>query len=280
MIEFKTLANGFEYIEVQNSAASAKIALQGAHLFEYKRPNKEDILWLSSVARFEEKFPIRGGIPICWPWFGPNKENPTLPQHGFARISVFTLYAHEEIDEKTTQLTFLLTDSLESKKLWPFSFELYVRFHISDTLHVSVETLNKDTKSFVLSQALHTYFQVDDITQVSLLGLKNTRYYDQLNSSYTLQKGTVFFDKEVDRIYLSAKDLIMETKSKKIVLQNSGSNSLVVWNPWIEKTKNIVDMADDAYKKMLCVETANALDDTQTIQPGIRHTLSMQVLEE
>lgn len=280
MIEFKRLANGFEYIEVQNSAATAKIALQGAHLFEYKRPDKEDILWLSSLARFEEKFPIRGGIPICWPWFGPNKENPALPQHGFARISVFTLYEHEEIGEKTTQLTFQLCDSLESKRLWPFSFELYVKFRISDTLHVSLETLNKGTKSFVLSQALHTYFQVDDITQVSLLGLKNTRYYDQLDNSYSLQKSAVFFDKETDCIYLNANDPIIETESKKVVLKNFGSNSLVVWNPWTEKTKKIADMSDDAYKKMLCVETANALDDTLIIQPDCGYTLSMQVLEE
>ena len=121
MIEFKTFSNGFPYIEVTNSVSSAKIALQGAHVFEYKKEGKSELLWLSSLALFEENKPIRGGIPICWPWFGPHSDS-ALPQHGFARISRFTFVSCDEKDEATSIVTLKLTDSPKTRILWDFSF--------------------------------------------------------------------------------------------------------------------------------------------------------------
>jgi glucose-6-phosphate 1-epimerase len=280
MIELKKFSSGFEYIEVTNCAASAKIALQGAHIFEYTRPGKEDILWLSSLAKFEKKFPIRGGIPICWPWFGPNKENSSLPQHGFARISQFSLFEHKELDEKTTFLCFKLTDSEESKKLWPYSFELLINITISDTLHVDLETVNTDMRAFKITQALHTYFSVLDITKTNVLGVEQSQYFDQLSNNFFIQDGVISFENEIDRIYIIDKNSIIKEPHREIHLENFGSKSLVVWNPWITKNKKITDMQDGEFTKMLCVETANALDDQILIEPTKSFTLSMSIQEK
>ena len=280
MMEFKKLENGFEYIEIQNSVASAKIALQGAHIFEHVCFGKKDILWLSKIAKFEEKFPIRGGIPICWPWFGPNKENPSLPQHGFARISQFSLHEYKEIDENTTLIVLKLTSSQETQKIWPYSFELFVYITLSDTLHVKLKTLNTDSQPFTITQALHTYFSVKNITDTVILGLENEHYFDQLTASFTQQNGSVVFENAVDRIYKVSKNVIIKEDFREIFLENSGSNSLVVWNPWHEKNEKISDMQNGTYTQMLCVETANALDDKITIKPQENYSLCMKISDK
>jgi D-hexose-6-phosphate mutarotase len=279
MIEFKKLPNGFEYIEVTNKSVTAKIALQGAHIFEFTRQGKRDILWLSPLARFEEKFPIRGGVPICWPWFGPHKDNTSLPQHGFARISKFSLVSSKEIDEETTQITLQLKDTPDTHKLWPYSFELNVSITLSQSLHVRLETINTDTKTFEITQALHTYFSVEDIENTALFGLEKSSYFDQLSTGSFIEENELRFTCETDRIYTSSNTPIIKENSKEIIIENSGSNSLVVWNPWIEKAKKIADMPDDSYKEMLCVESANALHDVITLEAGKTHILSMRLSE-
>jgi glucose-6-phosphate 1-epimerase len=277
MVEFKNFENGFAYIEVTNSVASAKIALQGAHIFEYKRGANNELLWLSSLALFEENKPIRGGIPICWPWFGPHNDS-SLPQHGFARISHFTFVSCEEKDEETSIVTLKLTDSPKTRILWDFSFELLVTITISKELHVSLKTSNTDVKEFKITQALHSYFSVENISDVAIFGVKNSSYFDQLSKTMEVQKNDLHVDQEIDRIYKNPdKNLILKEKNRAIFLQNSNSNSLVIWNPWSEKVKSIKDMQDDEYKNMLCIESANALDDYIILQPNCSTTLGLKL---
>ncbi|RLC45372.1 MAG: D-hexose-6-phosphate mutarotase, partial [Candidatus Cloacimonadota bacterium] len=128
----KKLSNGFEYLEIENSSATAKIALQGAHIFEYKRKMQDDLFWVSEISDFELGKAIRGGVPICWPAFGMN--NPELPQHGFARTSLFECTSREDIDADITEIELRLRDSKESLKLWNYKFELLLKVTVSDKL--------------------------------------------------------------------------------------------------------------------------------------------------
>ncbi len=277
MIEFKTFSNGFPYIEVTNSVASAKIALHGAHVFEYKKEGKSELLWLSSLALFEENKPIRGGIPICWPWFGPHSDS-ALPQHGFARISRFTFVSCDEKDEATSIVTLKLTDSPKTRILWDFSFELLVTITISKKLHVSLKTINTDIKEFKITQALHSYLSVENISDVEVFGVKNCTYFDQLSKTMEVQKDDLHINQEIDRIYTHLnKNIILKEKNRAIFLQNSNSNSLVIWNPWSEKAKFIKDMQDYEYKNMLCIESANVLDDYKILQPNCSITLGLKL---
>lgn len=273
MVSHKKFPNGFEYIEVENSSAKAKIALQGAHLFEYVKTDEESFLWLSEISDFEQGKSIRGGIPICWPWFGMNKDK-NLPQHGFARTSMWEFVCCDEIDEKTSSVTLKLTCNDEMLKMFPYKFELELHVVISDELILELKTTNIDDKEFEITQALHTYFAVSHISHVRVKGLDEKPYLDALTWEKETQKGDITFSEEVDRVYQEVDDeVLLLDKNRTISIKNEGSTSVVVWNPWIDKCKRMSAMRDDAYKSFVCIESANAFDDARILQPKESHTL-------
>lgn len=277
MITHKKLPNGFEYIEVKNRAAEAKIALQGAHLFHYARADEEPMLWLSEVSDFEAGKAIRGGVPLCWPWFGFH-EDKTLPQHGFARVSMWEFVCSDEIDEETTALAFKLTHSEKISKMWNYKFELELYIRISDKLIIELKTTNLDDKPFKISQALHTYFSVSHISDATIKGLDKKPYLNALTYKDELQEGDITFNEEVDRVYQEVDgEIILKDKNREIHINNNGSSSVIVWNPWIEKTKRMSAMSEDAYEHMLCIESANAFDDARMLRPQESHTLKATI---
>lgn len=274
MIEFKELENGFKYIEIKNDSAKAKIALQGAHIFHYARNGEETLLWLSKTSDFEIGKAIRGGVPICWPSFGMN--NPDLPQHGFARLGMWKLENSQEIDANTTQITLLLNDTEETLGMWNYKFELKLKITISDKLTMQLTTTNLDEKSFKITQALHTYYQISDISNISIQGLSGKPYLDALTNKISKQNGDITFEQEVDCVYQEVNNTIFLTdKNRTITIQNEGSSSVVVWNPWIEKCKRMSGMENDAYKEFVCIESANAYDDFKILLPHPKSTSSL-----
>lgn len=273
MIIRKELEGGFGYIEVKNASAEAKIALQGAHIFEYKRNAEEPLLWLSEASDFKRGKAIRGGVPVCWPWFG-FCEDRSLPQHGFARISMWEFLGGEEIDEGTTSLRFGLTHSEDTLKLWPYRFELELHVSVSDRLSIELKTTNTDDRPFKITQALHTYFRVSHILHVRVEGLDKNPYLDALTRQNEVQEGDITFDKEVDRVYQEVHgEVVLKDMNRTVHVKNEGSSSVVVWNPWIEKTKRMSAMREDAYERFVCIESANAFDDARIIEAGGSHSL-------
>ena len=276
MFEFKMMQNGFKYIEVTNESAIAKIAVQGAHLFHYSRIGEEPILWLSESSYMEDGKHIRGGIPICWPSFGMN--NPELPQHGFARNRMWDLVNIIENDSSSTTVIMELNDTRKSRREWEYKFNLQVSITISDKLTMELTTLNRDSQAFKFTQALHTYFNISDISNIHIEGLNEKPYLDALSNESKVQNGDVTFNSEVDSVYQEVdKDILLKDKSRDIKIQSEGSSSAVVWNPWIEKAKRMSGMRDDAYTEFVCIETANAFDDYKILQPGESHTLMVAI---
>ena len=274
MYEIKELPNGFEYIEIVNAVSSAKIALQGAHIYEYKRQDRDDLLWLSESSAFENGVAIRGGIPICWPRFGVL--DASMPAHGFSRTSLFEFKALKEIDAKTTELRLVLKDSPQSRKIWDYKFELEVAFRIGETLEISITTNNCDTKEFMITEALHTYFDVSEISDVTIFGLEGSEFIDTLCDERRVETVPIKIDAECDRVYLkSNKGIYLEDKDRTLKIASEGSNSTVVWNPWIEKGSRMSGMKASAYREFVCIETANAFDDLRVIQAKESHTLSV-----
>jgi len=165
MVEFKEFDDGFPYVEIINDSACANIALQGAHIFHYAQRDKQPVLWLSDSSDFELGKAIRGGVPICWPSFGKN--NTALPQHGFARTSMFELLSYNEIGTTKTELVFVLEDTPESLKVWRHRFRLEVKFIISDKLEIELKTFNTGDREINITQALHSYltFQISLMPQ-------------------------------------------------------------------------------------------------------------------
>ena len=273
MHTLKKLSNGFEYIEIKNSSAIAKVALNGAHVLHYEQNGKKPLLWLSEISELKNGSAIRGGIPICWPWFGTH-ENNKLPKHGFARTSLFELTNISELDKNTTQVSFRLQETIDSRKFWDYKFTLELKITVSNKLTIELKTTNTDTKEFKITQAIHSYFLISDISKVSIKSLDNKKYLDALTMKDEIQDGKIIFDKEIDRVYQGINSTLeLEDEDRKIHIDNEGSSSCVVWNPWIEKCSRMSDMKDDAYKEFVCVESANAFDDFKIIKPNESHTL-------
>ena len=280
MITNKKTSSGFEYIEIQNNSATAKVALQGGHLFHYQQQGKKPLLWLSEKSLFETGKAIRGGIPLCWPWFGKHPTDSTLPQHGFARISPFELLESNEPDDDTTELLLQLQSSTETLTLWPYQFQLLLRITIGPALTVSLTTRNCDTESFTITSALHSYFSVSYISYASVQGLDNTEYWDARTGDTKIEHGIVRISEEFDRVYQkTANPLLLLDRDRTIRIKAEGSASAVVWNPWKDKSMSMADMEDDAYNTMLCIETANALGDARTLASHEEHTLQVTLTE-
>lgn len=280
MITEKEHADGFKYLEISNNSASAKVALQGGHLFHYQQQGKNPLLWLSDKSSFKSGKAIRGGIPICWPWFGKHNTNSSLPQHGFARTAHFKLIKSHEPDENSTELLLQLESSNNTLTLWPYRFKLLLHVTIGKTLIVSLTTRNCDTKSFSITSALHSYFEVSNIENVSVQGLDKSEYWDALTDETGIQEGDIHISEEFDRVYQKTEQTIqLHDTERTIEITSKGSASAVVWNPWIDKAKTMADMEQNAHKTMLCIETANALEDVRTVAPNEEHTLKVYLSE-
>lgn len=281
MHEIKMSENGFVTIHVKNESATAKIALQGAHLFEYTRYAQPPFLWVSGTAFFEPGKAIRGGVPVCWPWFGKDPEYPERPQHGFVRTALWKLETVREPDDLSTEVTLSLNHSQLTQPYFPYRYHLTMQITVSDTLTVSLTTENRDDRPFRITEALHTYFQVGSIAAVTLYGLENVTYADALDGFRKKHSAEpITITKETDRVYLDTDDIVIIKDARygrDIIVGKSGSRSTVVWNPWIDKAARMADFADEGYTSMVCVETANALENSVTIEPGQSHTITQSV---
>jgi glucose-6-phosphate 1-epimerase len=261
--------------------ASAKASvleayLQGAHITSYIPHNASEVLWLSPLAKYEPGKAIRGGIPICWPWFGKHPVNPSLPQHGFARNSLFEVVQTEELNNGDLQIILSLQESEASLGLWPYKFKLNVIITLGSSLNIKLETVNTDTQKITISEAIHSYFAINSISTTQLQGLESASYYDQLLEADSRQANSATrFAQEVDRIYQApANDLfILDKDLPTIKLQQVHGNAVVVWNPWIEKSKSMSDFPDNGYTQMLCVEAANTRYASIQLAPGEHHSI-------
>jgi D-hexose-6-phosphate mutarotase len=269
-------------LEGKNKFANFALSLHGAHVTSYQPTgSRENILWLSKESNFKKDKPIRGGIPICWPWFGPHPEDSTKPSHGFARLADWTLTETALLENGTVTVTLELTSDCETRKLWPYEFKLQNKITIGDTLKLELITKNRDSKPFTITSALHSYFNICDIRNISIHGLDNTQYIDSMdNDKIKTQEGAVTFNSEVDRVYIDTTERSIisdQGYSREISIAKQGSRSTVVWNPWIEKSRRMSDFGNDEYQTMVCVETTNALSDNITINPDKEHSLICEI---
>lgn len=202
--------------------------------------------------------------------------------HGFARNRLWNVIKTQITDDGETQLVLGLDDSEETFEIWPNAFSLRLTITIGQSLKLDLQTTNKGDERFQITQALHSYFSIENIAQASVLGLDGVKYIDKLSDAPALQsqQGAIMIDQEVDRIYLDPPSelQIVDTSSKRnIQLHSLGSQSAVVWNPWIGGAKAMSDLQDDEYQKFICVETTNAGTDVVEVMPGESHSLGLVI---
>lgn len=275
-----------ESLQIHHPLFSAKLFLQGAHLIHFSPSGQTNWLWMSETARFETGRAIRGGIPICWPWFGnPDKNPPEVRKriladsaHGFARTAVWKL---EDVRESAheVEVSLSLDANEDFSHLWTGRSRALLTFNFSNKgLQIALTTTNAGREPLALTQALHTYLPTADIFDTRVRGLDQASYIDTLdNWSTQVQNGPVRFSGETDRIYESGEILRIATPGGIRKLSPSGSDSTVVWNPGPEKAARLSDFPADAWRRMLCVETANCANDYQVLNEGHSYTLAMML---
>ena len=283
-------------VDVHNAHGAATVLLQGAQLLEFTPHGEDRVIWCSDAVAYKSGVPLRGGVPVCWPWFGPLENNTTAiqnqcvgpvdsaPQHGFVRTLDWDLVLVESLPDGGTAIELTLCDSFETQSMLACAFELVMRFEIGGRLHLALTARNTDTNSTMsFTSALHSYFAVSNIKHSEVLGLDAMFYVDSLDDgAIKSQQGAVGFDAEVDRIYFAQPGegltpLTIRTPERDIIVESSGSDSAIVWNPWIEKSRGLSQFRDTDYQRMLCVETANAFQNVISLPPGASHRLSVTV---
>ncbi|MDC3332803.1 D-hexose-6-phosphate mutarotase [bacterium] len=272
-------------IGITNEQAQATIFLQGAQLLHFQpHSSKHPIIWHSDACHYKSGHAIRGGIPICWPWFGDLAKNPepiqsqfiqedATPAHGHARTSQWNLSSIED-NKDGTQVTLTLT-----LKNWELSTIIAVGHSLTETL--SVTNISNTTQHY--SSALHSYFAISHVDQCYVNGLEHTDYIDCLDNWNTKQSDTAInINQEIDRIYLdktSSISIVDPGWQRQLHIHSKGSKSAVVWNPWTEKSQQLSQFNANDYQSMLCIETANANTDSITLAPNQSHQLCVTIAE-
>jgi len=275
--------HGAEVARITNAGGTAEIALQGAQVLTWAPAGQPQVVWLSPEAKFVAGKSLRGGAPVCWPWFGPHPSDAQKPAHGFARNLDWQVVASERVPEGTRLVLGFLPGEAQSG-LWPYRSELELAVTVGERLGLALTTRNSGNLPITITQALHTYFHVGDIAAARVEGLDGCEYIDKVDGGARRhQAGAVQIGGEVDRVYLGCPGeavIVDDALRRRIRIGKSGSRSYVVWNPWAEKGAKFGDMGDDGYRQMLCVETTNAGDDAVTIEPGEVFTLATEYSAE
>lgn len=271
---------GLPFVYIVNQAAQARIGLLGATLMEFQPEGAAPVLWTSLNSRYAVGTPIRAGIPVCWPWFGVHA-TPGFPSHGFVRTQMWTLIRSEEISPELTLVELGCEDNAESHQLWNHQYSLRLRVEVGSDLKVTLATTNRGTADFPFSAALHTYFQVSDISNIQIDGLENVPFLSKVhNYEQFVEAEPVKISGQVDRVYLETDTATVIHDSewqRRIVIEKEGSHTTVVWNPWSKTSKDMVDLGEDAYRHFVCVETVVGPQEHKRLPAGKTHELTARI---
>ena len=271
--------NDLPALELTFGMASTRVYFQGAHITSWKPDGNTEMLWLSDLANFSPGQAIRGGIPICWPWFGSYWGEGQLAQHGFARTAEFALVDFEET-EFFARARLRMTSEAPYLE-WQNCLALEVEICLSDSLQLELITTNISDKLVEAGAALHSYFQVNDVTQVKIPELQGLQFKDKVRDFETFSQDTEFaVTGETDRVFLNplkTVHLIDPEIKRTLAIETWGNTDLVVWNPWAENAKNMADFDDLGYHNMICVEPANALENRVLLRPEAGFRLGKKI---
>jgi glucose-6-phosphate 1-epimerase len=261
--------------------SSAEVFLQGAHVATFRKHGEAPLTFLSQCSRYSEGQPIRGGIPVVFPWFGMREG---MGNHGFARVKTWELKEFAPAPDGSVSVRFRLPDCPEASSYPPFTADYVIT--VSESLHLQLIVTN-DSKDepLVFENCFHSYFHVGDVTSISIRGLQGASFLDKVaNFVHSTQTEEILrVASEVDRIYLKT-DAVVEIDDprlgRRIRIDKQGSRSTVLWNPWIARSQQMPDFGNDEYQRMVCVESGNVSSDEITLAPGRSSTLAVRLSSE
>lgn len=270
---------GLPMINVSNDHADAVISVYAGQVLSFTPKGAADVLFVSDKAYYAEGKAIKGGVPICWPWFGADPEGKGRPAHGFMRNRMWSEWETRENADGSTTVILDVESSPETLAIWPYAFRVAMEITVGKTLQLALVTRNTGDAAFTITQAMHTYFAVGDIAQTTVTGLEGTQYLDKAadgNGATKQQDGAISINSEVDRVYLGVPAelaIVDGALNRTIRITSSGNKTAVVWNPWAKIAAGMADLQDDDYTRFVCVETTNAADDVVEVAAGAEFRL-------
>jgi len=279
-VRVTTGRGGLPVVQVDVPACAGEVYLHGAHVTSW-RPLGTEVLWVSEAAVFGPGKAIRGGVPICFPWFAGGPDGTAAPAHGFARTTEWGLVG-ATTDGRWVEVILALADSPATRELWPHSFACDYRVRMGENeLALLLSVTNTGGEPFTFEEALHAYFGVSDIRTTQVDGLAGASYLDMVpgvDRGPHVLDGPITFSGEVDRTFQgTGATAVIRDAGRAVTIARDGSNSAIVWNPWIDKAAAMGDFGDDEWTGMVCVETANAKADAVTLEPGAEHTMTAYI---
>jgi glucose-6-phosphate 1-epimerase len=269
-------SGGFPKVRVTSPQAAGEMYLHGAHVTAWKPEGAEEALFLSSKSRWVDGQAIRGGVPICFPWFGGKADDPKAPAHGFVRAKSWQLESIAQTADTVTVSMFTESDE-GTKKWWPADFRLVHRATFGRELNLELVVSNTSTKSLRFEEALHAYYRVGSIEPARVRGLGGVHYLDKTDSNREkAQQGDIMIVSETDRVYLNTEaEVELEDPGfgRRIGVEKQNSRTTVVWNPWIEKARALSDLGDGEWRQMICIECSNVSDFAVNLAPGQQHKI-------
>jgi glucose-6-phosphate 1-epimerase len=268
--------NGLAKVVVTTAAARGEIYLHGAHVTSWMPNGAQEVLFLSSQSRWEDGRAIRGGVPICFPWFADRTGDPRAPAHGFVRTKSWHLESITQCGDALT-VTMQTASDDNTRKWWPADFRLVHRATFGPELTQELELHNMGTAPLRFEEALHAYFRVGSFQNVRLLGLDGVTYLDKPDENREKrQLGPISITAETDRVYLNTTNAIeLEDRAlnRRIRVTKDNSFTTVVWNPWVAKAKAMSDFGDNEWMQMVCIETSNVAGFAVDLHPGKVHSM-------
>ena len=267
-------------VAVTADVANGEIYLHGGHVTSWKPLGQEEVLFVSTHSRWEERRAIRGGVPVCFPWFGAKADDPQAPAHGFVRTKAWQLESIRQTEDTVTVSMFTESDETTTA-VWPASFRLVHRATFGPVLSLELLMTNTGETPLRFEEALHAYFRVGDVERARVKGLDGVSYFDKTdNDLRKSQAGDITISAETDRVYfdtLGPVELEDPSLRRRIRVEKSNSSDTVVWNPWVDKAKALPDLGDDEWKQMVCIEGSNAGQAAVGLPPGAQHSMTVTV---
>ncbi|MCO4756579.1 MAG: D-hexose-6-phosphate mutarotase [Oceanospirillaceae bacterium] len=265
-------------LHISNQSCEAVIAVQGAHLIQFKPQSAAELLWLSPNAIFAEGTAIRGGIPVCLPWFGVNQKDPSKPKHGFVRNQDWQLSEIHEPDPNTTELVFTYESSTADWALFPHPFTAQLQITLSNKIELKLTLHNRSASDAEFSWALHSYHPVTDLASTAVAGLSGLNYLDNLQGlKPTLQDSNIRFNGEVDRVYESVPVSQQILGQPTISISGHNCETAIVWNPGAENAAAMNDVGEGIHQQFICVERGAAFRNSWVLAPDESRQATLQI---
>jgi glucose-6-phosphate 1-epimerase len=267
---------GLPRISITSPAATAEIYLHGAQVTSWRPVGHEDVIFLSEHSQFETGKAIRGGIPVCFPWFRNKVDDPKAPSHGVVRTKAWELDSIETRGD-TVVVSLSTVSDAETRAWWPYDFHLVHRATIGAELIQELVATNTGAAPARFEEALHTYYRVGAAAQVRISGLDGVAYLDNTDGNREKrQAGDIVFTAQTDRAYLDtthAVEIADPVLRRRIRLEKQNSRTTVVWNPWSTGAQTLSDLGDEEWRTMACVEASNMRVYPVDLAPGQQHTM-------